>query len=114
MVESWLPFLEQLSDEIPGTTFYELPTVPNLYAPIRGIIDSGIVHHGRKAVKDTSEHTFTVYTNQSEFMKNARIASADTIHLFLLDGEGQVKYRATGDWSEQKGRVLRESILAID
>jgi hypothetical protein len=113
MVESWLPQLEELCQEIPGTVFYELPTMPALYAPVRGIIDNGIVQqHGGK--KDTAEHTFTVYTNQSAFMKNARIASADTIHVFLLDRSGQVAYRATGPWTELKGRVLRESVVSLD
>lgn len=111
MVESWLPHLEELQNEIPGINFYELPTMPALYAPVRGIIDSGIAQQHCKQ-KDTAEHTFTVYTNQTTFMKNARIASPDTIHIFLLDGDGQVLYRATGSWSEQKHQVLRESILS--
>lgn len=113
MVESWLPHLEQLTRDIPGTDFYELPTLPALYAPVRGIIDNGIAQqHGKK--RDTAEHTFTVYTNQTVFMKNARIASPDTIHIFLLDKDGQVLYRATGPWTEQKDSVLRESINTIE
>lgn len=114
MVESWLPHLESIAREIPGTHFYELPTMPALYAPVRGIIDNEIVQQHAGVKKDTAEHTFTVYTNQTAFMKSARIASADTIHIFLLNSEGQVAYRATGAWTEQKGTVLRESILAID
>ena len=113
MVESWLPHLEQIAAEIAGTNFYELPTLPAMYAAVRGIIDNGIAQqHCDK--KNSCEHTFTVYTNQALFMKNARIASGDTIHIFLLDSAGQVVYRATGPWSEQKGKVLKESILAID
>lgn len=114
MVESWLPHLERMVGEIPGTHFYELPTIPAMYAPVRGIIDNEIVQQHVGVKKVTAEHTFTVYTNQTAFMKSARIASADTIHIFLLDRQGQVAYRATGEWTEQKGNVLRETILSID
>jgi hypothetical protein len=110
IVNTWIPIAQQLEEDHPGFIYYELPTIYEMPAFSRTFINEGM----RAGIPDQKarERTVTLYLEKDAFKAALDIKSEDEISLFLVDAEGQIFWRSSGEYSETKAeeliRVLEE------
>ena len=111
-IETWVPFLQSLVAEHPQIQFYELPTLRKFNALSRWIIDSGM----RGGIPDEKmrARTITLYLDKKEFTHALEIPTEDTIYLFLVDCDGNILWKDTGSFSEEKKKAILNAISAFE
>lgn len=107
-IETWVPFLQKLVTEHCQIQFYELPTLRKFNVLSQWIIDSGM--RGGIRDKEMRARTITLYIDKSEFIKALDIPTEDTIYLFLVDCDGNILWRDTGVFSEEKENAVLNAI----
>jgi hypothetical protein len=111
VVNSWVPFLTQLANDFPGFDFYELPTIRKMNFVYRRFIDGGM----RSGIpsKETRRRTVTLYIDKEPFKEALNITTEDTIHLFLIDAEGTVRWNDSGGVTQEKAESLVDAIKEL-
>ena len=107
-VNSWLPEAEELANRYPSFRYYELPTIGKGYRLIRGFIDGGM----RAGIPDpaTRERTITLYVDKRDFMDALELPVDDTIYALLVNRQGDVIWRAEGEFDDDKGAFLEKEL----
>jgi hypothetical protein len=107
-VDTWIPFARQLEETHPGVRYYELPTIQQLNVLVRTFINEGM----RAGLPDpvVRERTITLYLDKDEFRQALQLPHEDHIYVLLLDRQGQVLWRAEGDFTPEKGESLAEQL----
>jgi hypothetical protein len=107
-VDTWIPFARQLEGIHPGVRYYELPTIQRLNFVARTFINEGM----RAGLPDpvVRERTITLYLDKDEFRQALQLPHEDDIFVLLLDRQGQVLWRAEGDFAPEKGESLAEQV----
>jgi hypothetical protein len=107
LVDSWVPFLEKLEEARPDTRYYELPVIRDLPGLVQNFIDGGM----RAGIPDpaTRGRTLTAYLDKAAFREALHLPHEDTIYVLLVDG-GEVHWRTTGAYTEDKGRSLTDTM----
>ena len=108
VVDSWVPFLSELTKEFPSFDFYELPTIRKMNYLYRRFIDGGM----RAGIpsKETRRRTVTLYIEKEPFKDALGITSEETIYLFLINSEGSVLWQSDSEISREKALSLRDAI----
>ena len=110
LIDSWVPFLEELACRRPRLRFYELVAVSRLRLPARGIIDGGMA----AGIPDRKvrARTLTTYTNLRGLLAALDLGGTQDTAVFLTDPAGRISWRATGahDDARQAGH---ESALGL-
>jgi len=107
-IETWIPYLQTLITEHPNVQFYELPTLRKFNFISQWMIDGGM--RGGIRSKEMRERTITLYIDKAEFDETLDIPTEDTIYLFLVDCDGNILWRDTGTFSEEKGKEITQAI----
>lgn len=107
-VNTWIPFVEKIEDENPGVYYYELPTIRKMNIISRTFINEGM----RAGIPNPKSRarTITLYLNKSKFRKVLNIQNEDIIYVFLVDGNGKILWRTTGEYTSEKGEELSKII----
>jgi hypothetical protein len=103
-IETWIPFIQTLIAEHLNIQFYELPTLRKFNFLSQRIIDSGMRSGIRS--KEMRARTITLYIDKVEFDQALDIPTEDTISLFLVDCNGNILWRDTGTFTEDKGTAI--------
>lgn len=95
-IETWLPHLARLEEEFPGLEVWEVPALSRRYRIWRGAIDSGM----RAGISDPQarSHTLTSYLDLHDLQLSLGLPDLADIHLYLLDGEGRVRWEGSGGY----------------
>jgi hypothetical protein len=103
-VNTWIPAAQELELRFDDLLYYELPTIYKLPTISRTFINEGM----RAGIPDQTarERTITFYLDKDVFKQALDIVSEDSIHLFLVDQEGNILWREIGLFSEIKGQSL--------
>ncbi|MEI7547444.1 MAG: hypothetical protein WCK21_05225 [Actinomycetota bacterium] len=109
LVDSWVPWFEEHAAVDPGLRFYEIPTLARMWAPVRNFIDGGMASAIREPV--ILQRIFTVYGDVNRVTRPLRIDDRSTIAVLLVDGSGQVLWRASGGFTAALADEL-EIVLA--
>lgn len=111
LVDTWLSPADSLASRVPGLVVYELPTLRRMNAVNRWFIDQGM----RSGIPDeiARHRTITLYINKAPFREVLEIKSEETIHLFLLDDEGRVRWRARGGAERAQVKSLERAAKSI-
>jgi hypothetical protein len=106
LVNTWLPFAQQLEEDIPGFVYYELPTIKEMSALSRTFINEGM----RAGIPDQTarERTITLYLNKEEFKTTLNIPNENDIYLLLVEVDGSIVWRTKGSYSQEKADQLSE------
>jgi hypothetical protein len=109
-VDTWVPQVKALAEEHEGLRFYELPTIREMNFLQQWFIDSGM----RTGIPDrgTRAVTITLYLDVEQFARELELAGTDRIYVMLVDGEGNIRWRTEGSFTEGKGRGLAEAVRA--
>ena len=110
LIDSWVPFLEELARRRPRLRFYELVAISRLRLPERGIIDGGMV----AGIPDRTvrARTLTTYTDLRGLLAGLDLGGTQDIAAFLTDPAGRISWRATGAHGDAPQAEL-ESALGL-
>ena len=107
-VDTWVPFVKPLVERMPGTEYYEIPTIKRMIAPMRWMINGGM--RGGIDDRGARARTITLYLDKEPFKRALAITDENTIHVLIVDRDGRVLWRTTGAFSAEKGAAL-EAVL---
>lgn len=104
LVDAWVPLARQLEKELTGVAYYELPVIRSMNILSRTFINEGM----RVGIPDpiSRERTITLYLDKDAFRRMLDMPDEETIHILVVDREGNVVWRAQGAYSEEKGAQL--------
>ena len=107
-VNTWIPPAQKLEAAVPGFMYYELPTISRLPTLSRTFINEGM----RAGIPDSTARTrtITLYIDKAAFKEALGITSEDSIHLFLVDQEGEILWRERGRVSEDALGSLQRTL----
>jgi hypothetical protein len=110
-VDSWVPWLEERAERDPGLRFYEVPAISDAWAPARRLIDGGMA----TAIGDpvVLRRTLTVYGDLRRLTDPLEIHDRDRIHLFVVDGDGLVHWKANGEFRAGVADDLGDTLDAL-
>lgn len=110
IVNTWIPYADELKAAWPELAYYELPTIHELPALSRTFINEGM----RVGIPNAKARarTVTLYIDLAQFMRALDIPSKNEVHVLLVDRQGGIVWRTTGSFDQAKGRTLAEAIAA--
>jgi hypothetical protein len=108
IVNTWIPFAQETEATYPGFIYYEFPTIYEMPAISRTFINEGM----RAGIPNQTarERTITLYLDKEAFKSALDIPNEDNIHIFLVDRDGDILWRTTGEYTEEKVSELTEVI----
>jgi len=110
-INTWLPVVQRIHDEMNHVAFYELPTIRNMNIVYQWFINQGM----RSGIPDsTARHTtITLYLDKEQFCQSLGIESQDQIHVFVVTQDGRVMWRDSGIHTLEKEKSLIEMIKSL-
>ena len=108
IVNTWMPFANELEAIFPELAYYELPTIDTLPALSRTFINEGM----RAGIPNAKarERTITLYIDTARFMRAIGIPTKNDVHILLVDRQGGILWRTTGSFDAAKGSELAQAI----
>jgi hypothetical protein len=108
LVDTWVPFVKANVGRIPGTEYYEIPTIGPVIRLLQWTINRGM----RGGIPDIKarERTVTLYLDKGPFKQSLGITTEGTIHVLVVDRAGLVLWRETGAFTEAKGAALVQAL----
>ncbi|MBN1148463.1 MAG: hypothetical protein JXA78_14480 [Anaerolineales bacterium] len=103
-VNTWIPFAQETEATFPGFMYYELPTIYQMPAVARTFVNEGM----RAGIPNQTarQRTVTLYIDKDEFKSALDIPNEDDIYLFLVDRQGDILWRTSGEYSAEKAEEL--------
>jgi hypothetical protein len=104
IVNTWIPFAQEVEATFPGFVYYELPTIYEMPILSRTFINEGM----RAGIPDQTarERTITLYLDKANFKSALDIPNEDDIFLFLVDRAGEILWRTNGEYTSEKADDL--------
>ena len=108
VVNTWIPFAQELEATFPGVIYYELPTIDEMPVLARTFINEGM----RAGIPDQKarQRTITLYIDTQNFMQATGIPSKEDVHILLVNRDGSILWRTTGNFDQGKGDALVNAI----
>ncbi len=110
IVNTWIPFAQDVEASFPEFVYYELPTIYEMPALSRTFLNEGM----RAGIPDqmARERTITLYLNKETFKSALGIPNEDDIYLFVVDRAGEIVWRTTGAYTAEKADDLLQFVQA--
>lgn len=104
LVDTWLPFVQQLEQSQQGVCYYELPVIQRMNAVARTFINEGM----RAGIPNplARERTITLYLDKVLFRQTLDLPHEDDIYVVVADRQGQIIWRSAGAFTSDKGQAL--------
>ena len=106
-LETWLPYLETLSEQNQELRLYILPTIQQLDEYQAQFFDLGLKFRQDSLL---DQRRFTLYVDLNDFNRALDIPTVNRIYVLLLDRIGNVLWRADGVFTPEKARALDETL----
>lgn len=108
IVNTWIPFAQEVEATIPEFIYYELPTIYEMSTLSRTFLNEGM----RAGIPDEKarERTITLYLDKENFRSALDIPNENDIHLFLVGRGGNILWRAIGEYTSERASDLMEVI----
>ncbi|MGL4404217.1 MAG: hypothetical protein ACRCT6_00530, partial [Notoacmeibacter sp.] len=105
-IDGWVSGMKLKGSGAPA--WYEVPLINNPGALGRWFIDNGM----RSGIKETTDRArvVTVYTKKSAFMKSLGIPNESDVHALVVDRNGDVIVRVSGDYSIAGAAKIRSAL----
>jgi hypothetical protein len=91
-----------------GTEWLEMPIIPD-----PGYLMRAFVHHGMRSGTPepiVRNRIFTIYTSTEAFVKALGLPDSKQVHAVVTDRSGKIIAQASGEWTEDKDKVLRDAL----
>ncbi len=104
IVNTWIPFAQEVEASFPGFIYYELPTIYEMPVLSRTFLNEGM----RAGIPDQTarERTITLYLNKETFKSALNIPTEDDIYLFLINRNGEILWSSNGEYTQEKADEL--------
>lgn len=111
LVDPWIGVAKEIRRDDERFRFYELPTIYRGNPLFRLWLDRGMA----AGIPDIEARrvTITLYLDKEDFRRRLAIPDEKTIHLFLLDSDGNVVWRTEGELTDEGGEDLRKAVRAL-
>ena len=109
-VDSWVPYVKQTIARTPGVDYYELPTIKKMISPMKWMINRGM--KGGIDDRAARDRTVTLYIDKAPFKESLAITDEKSIQLFVVTKAGEVLWRSSGRFTEEKGAALFAALSA--
>lgn len=113
LAQAWLPLAEDLHTRYPDMTYYNTAIFPGtITGPVRVFIRAGMI----MAVPDVALRaiTYTLFLEDRDaFLAALDIPDTQAMQLFLLNASGEVLWRASGAFSDEKGASLTRRLAEL-
>ena len=88
IVNTWIPFSQELEASYEGVAYYEFPTIDSRGPIFRTLLNEGM----RAGIPDqlSRERTVTLYLDTTEFMETTGIPSKNEVHILLVNRNGDI------------------------
>jgi hypothetical protein len=111
VLETWQAFTDDLATDDPAFAAYQVPVL----AGLPGIAKFGIRAGFRRGVEDELRRRrlnlfFATDEQKVSLKESLDIATDDEAHAVLIDRQGTVLWRGTGQFTDQKGAELAEAL----
>jgi hypothetical protein len=108
LVDTWIPFLQQVEEKYPAVRYYELPTIQHLNPLSRIFINEGM----RAGIPNSTarERTITLYLDKKAFREALDLPHEEDIYVLVVDRQGHVLWRGTGPFTPEKAESLMSGL----
>jgi hypothetical protein len=108
IVDSWVPWLDDVTTHHPQVQVYEIPILSQMYTFMRWMIDGGM----RAAIPnhEVRTRTLTAYTDVQRVMHALGLPDTSTITILLVDRAGQIFWQGYGEYTPQKAAELEQAL----
>jgi hypothetical protein len=108
LVDSWVPWAQQIVQAHPNVQFYEIPVIRKMNFLSRTFINEGM----RAGIPNPTsrEKTITLYLDKEELRRALEIPDEETIRILILDHQGNILSQTEGAFSQEKADFLFEAI----
>jgi hypothetical protein len=108
LVDSWVPWAQQIEQAHPNVQFYEIPVIRKMNFLSRTFINEGM----RAGIPNPTsrEKTITLYLDKEELRRALEIPDEETIRILILDHQGNILSQTEGAFSQEKADFLFEAI----
>jgi hypothetical protein len=103
-LDTWAAPEESLAKTNASFRFYDVPVLPRRDVLYRWWLNTAM----RAGISDDKarKRTVPLYVSKEPFKKALEINNETAITALLLDKQGQVRWRSSGAWTEEKQRAL--------
>ncbi len=110
-VDTWGSLLQSLAGRYPDFRYYELPTLPGYGSLQKMFIDTGM----RSGIRDLAvrARTITLYLDVAAFNATLALPTINDIYVLLVNRQGDVLWRAAGDYTSQQGAALAQTLAEV-
>ena len=104
IVNTWIPFAQEVEASFLGFIYYELPTIYEMPVLSRTFLNEGM----RAGIPDQTarERTITLYLDKETYKSALDIPSENDIYLFLVNRDGEILWRTNGEYTQEKADDL--------
>ncbi|MCB0131722.1 MAG: hypothetical protein KDD78_12770 [Caldilineaceae bacterium] len=108
IINTWLPFAQELEATTPNLAYYELPVIDDRSMLSRTFINEGM----RAGIPDPTARarTITLYLDTARFRAALEIPGRDDVHVLLVARTGEILWRTTGALEAAKAESLRHAL----
>jgi len=108
----WLPLAQALAAQRPDFAYYSVAVMKAVSPLMRGVIVGGMV----VMIPDDGlrERTIMLFLDDKQaFLDALAIPDLDAVQALLLDAQGQVLWRTSGDFTPEQGDSLRAELSRL-
>lgn len=105
----WLPIAEELAAQHPDLAYYDVSVLPAVNPLVRTLITGGMA----AIISDEALRGISIMLFLDDldlFLSALAIHDRDAIQLFLLNSDGEVLWRATGDYTPETAASLAAAL----
>jgi hypothetical protein len=103
-IDTWIPFASHVENKYEDLAYVELPVIYKMSAIGQFLLNEGM----RAGIpdRDAREKTITLYLDKPDFLDSLGIDSEDDIQILLVEKGGEVLWKETGVFSNEKRSAL--------
>lgn len=109
---TWLQPFQEIAAEYDVLHYYSIAALPDLSAPIRLLVVGGLAAGVRdEAVR--SQVAILFLEDQAAFLEALGVDNAEAMSAFLMDQNGAIYWRTTGEYSENAAEEIQELLATL-
>ena len=111
-VNSWIPLMQEVEQQVDGLYDYELPTIQS-----RDILSRTFINEGMRAGlpnPKTRERTIMLYLDKVAFRRALEMPYEEHICVLVVDHQGQVLYSTRGPYRPEAGEELSRTVRELE
>jgi hypothetical protein len=108
LIREWASFLDEITDQNPNLSWYELPTLSDAMLLNRPNIDGGM----RAAIREAKirDRTITLYLDKTNFLTSLNIPTDQTIAILLVKKDGEIVWQTNSGFNKERFAALKTAI----